>query len=109
KANGAGVLRAQILLARAHFSSGEIDGHYGHNLEVAVRAYQQSHDLPVSESIRPEMWKLLNADTAPALLEYTISPEDIKGPFEKIPEDMLEKSKLKQMSYQTPQEELGKK
>jgi lipoprotein-anchoring transpeptidase ErfK/SrfK len=107
--NGAAVLRAQILLDRAHFSCGEIDAHYGHDLGNAINAYERSHDLPVNGTVGPEVWKLLNSDTAPALLEYTIAPEDVKGPFEKIPEDMLEKAKLPAMNYESALEELGEK
>ena len=87
--SGAAVLRAQILLDRAKFSCGEIDGSYGRNLGMAIKGYQQAHEIDVTGVVGPAMWKLLNADEAPALFQYTITPEDVAGPFEKIPSDML--------------------
>ena len=45
-ASGPAVLRAQILLDRARFSSGELDASYGNNLEQAVTAFREAHGLP---------------------------------------------------------------
>src|SRR5262249_500615 len=39
------VVRAQILLDRARFSPGQIDGRYGGDLGVAVKGYQEAHHL----------------------------------------------------------------
>nr|MDQ3039271.1 peptidoglycan-binding protein [Pseudomonadota bacterium] len=41
-------LRAQVLLERAHFSAGVIDGQTGGNTRRALRAYQSAHGLPVT-------------------------------------------------------------
>src|SRR5690348_11807464 len=46
--SGNAVVRAQILLDRFHYSPGEIDGHYGDNLRVALVGFQERHNLPAS-------------------------------------------------------------
>lgn len=73
-AKGSAVVRAQILLDRARFSCGEIDGNYGGNLEKTVAAYQRDHNLPVNGVVGYETWALLNADQAPTLITYIIAP-----------------------------------
>src|SRR5262249_52232633 len=103
------VLRAQILLARAHFSGGEIDGHFGANLKGAIEDFQSSHGRPVTGTVDAETWKVLNADTAPALVKAPIASEDVSGPFETIPEDMMEKAKLPAMTYTSPLEGIAEK
>jgi len=47
------VVRAQILLDRAKFSPGEIDGVYGDDLGIAVKGYRENHGLkPAAQSTR---------------------------------------------------------
>ncbi len=108
--SGAAVLRAQILLDRAHFSCGEIDGSYGRNLEMAIRNYQQAHGLDVTGKVGADMWKELNADGAPALFSYTIAPEDVAGPFDNHPRsNMMEMANLKSLPYGSPVDELAER
>jgi lipoprotein-anchoring transpeptidase ErfK/SrfK len=104
--SGPAVLRAEILLDRAHFSCGQIDGRYSQNLKNAIEAYQSAHQLSVDGVVGPSMWKLLNQDSAEAVIEHRISREDLAGPFvDKIPQDMVAKSKLKGMYYESPLQE----
>ena len=74
-------IKAQILLDRARFSPGEIDGKLGENTKKALRAYADANDLASTTELTPDLWQKLAADTAPALTQYTISDEDLRGPF----------------------------
>ncbi|HEV2690375.1 MAG TPA: L,D-transpeptidase [Bryobacteraceae bacterium] len=106
---GAAVARLQILLDRAHFSPGEIDGHYGDNLRRALIGYQGVHSKEQTGIGDADTWQLLNADTAPMLVSYTITESDVAGPFEPIPSDIMKQAKLKALGYQSAQEELGER
>ncbi len=106
---GGAVLRAQVLLARAHFSCGEIDANYGSSLAKAVAAFQKSKNIQETGVVDEATWAVLNADTAPALVQAPIAPEDVAGPFEPIPQDMAEKAKLPAMNYTSPLEGLAEK
>ena len=108
-ARGSAALRLQILLDRSHFSPGEIDGGYGENTQRAVAAFQASRSIPAEPRVGPATWNLLNQGQAAALAQYRIGNDDVAGPFEKIPEDMLEKAKLKHLGYSSPLEEISEK
>jgi lipoprotein-anchoring transpeptidase ErfK/SrfK len=99
----------QILLDRAKFSPGQIDGVYGEDFGIAVQGYQENHGLKATGTIDAEMWRLLDTDAGPLLLTYTITNADEKGPFRPIPADILEKAKMKWMGFETPEEGLGEK
>jgi lipoprotein-anchoring transpeptidase ErfK/SrfK len=108
-AKGAGVVRAQILLGRAHFSCGEIDGVFGSNFQKALSAFQGERQLPVTGALDAATWAAINTDSAPALIDYTITPEDLKGPFAPIPADVQEQAKLPYLGYASPLEGMGEK
>jgi lipoprotein-anchoring transpeptidase ErfK/SrfK len=105
----AAILRAQVLLERARFAPGEIDGQAGSNLARAVRGYQAAHGLGVDGTIGAKTRAALNADTAPILVAYTLTAEDLAGPYAKIPEDMQAKAALKSMGYESLREALGER
>jgi lipoprotein-anchoring transpeptidase ErfK/SrfK len=108
-ATGPRVTRAQILLDRAKFSPGEIDGVYGDDLGVAVKGYRENHGLKPTGTIDAEMWRLLDSDAGPLLSTYTITQADEKGPFLPLPVDVQEKAKMKWLGFETPEEGLGER
>ena len=108
-ATGPRVIRAQILLACARFSPGEIDGRYGGDLVVAIKGYQENYGLKPTGVVDAGMWNLLDAHTGPLLTSYSITAADVKGPFEKIPKTAADQAKMKWMGYESPEEGLGEK
>ena len=106
---GAAVLRAQVLLARAHFSCGEIDARFGSNLEKAVVEFQKSRGLEESGRVDAATWKALNEDRLPVLVSTPLAPEDVSGPFVAIPNDIMEKAKLPALGFASPLEALSEK
>lgn len=108
-ANRAAVLRAQILLDRAHFSPGEIDASYGGNMRKAISAYQTSKALAVNGTVDSATWAALNADDLPVLTTYVVTAADVAGPFVAIPSSMEAKSKLDALGYTSATEALAEK
>ena len=109
KAEGSAVLRAQILLDRAHFSVGEIDGRMGNNALQAIAGFRAVRGLPEGTSIDTDVWKALNTDTAQVLQEYVLTEGDVSGPFDRVPSDMMLKAKLMYLGYGSALEAMGEK
>lgn len=109
KSASSAVVRLQILLDRAHFSPGQIDGQYGDNLHAALEGYQASHHLALTGIGDADTWQSLNMDSEPVLVPYTITPQDLAGPFEKVPPDMMQQAQLPSLGYESPEDELGER
>ncbi|MFY2763488.1 L,D-transpeptidase family protein [Arenimonas sp. MALMAid1274] len=103
------VLRAQVLLDRAHFSPGEIDGESGSNLRTALIGFQRSRGLPEDGELGPATWAELEREAVATLVDYTVQGEDVAGPFEALPTDMMEKAKLDALGYTSVEEGLGER
>lgn len=104
------MLRAQVLLDRAHFSPGVIDGEDGENVRNAVMAYERANDLPVDGKLDGEVWKRLTADTGPVLTDYVITAQDVAGPFvAEIPKDYAQMARLERLAFTGPLEALAER
>jgi lipoprotein-anchoring transpeptidase ErfK/SrfK len=99
-------LEVQILLDRAGFSPGEIDGKSGSNTVKAIAAFEAARRLPAGDTAA--LLKALGQGSAPALVPYTITAEDAAGPFTpSIPKDLMEQSKLPALRFSDVAEALG--
>ena len=110
--NSATTLKLQALLDWNHASPGPIDGGWGMNAKKALKNFQAMHGLPQDGRMNAEVWKLLNEKipaNQPVLVGYTLTQEDIKGPYQPTPSGSEAKSKMKGLYYQDVQEMLAER
>ena len=106
------ILATQVALDRSGFSPGEIDGKAGRNLQRALAAFQQSHQLPATGQMNDQTWKELATagGDVPPLAEYAITDADIAGPFTPdIPAKLPDQAALDALNYRTPLEALAER
>ena len=108
------ILRAEVLLDRAGFSPGVIDGTDGSNFRGALAAYAQAHGLPApgpGVSQDPAVFAALTAgDPGAAMQAYQVAADDVAGPFiGQLPTDYRELAKLPALGYSGPDQLLAEK
>jgi lipoprotein-anchoring transpeptidase ErfK/SrfK len=89
-------LQLQVMLDRAGYSPGPIDGHAGANTKKALEVYQKNGNT--------------GAPAGEPLITYTITAEDAAGPFiDQMPTDMMAMAKLPALAYTSLAEELSER
>jgi peptidoglycan hydrolase-like protein with peptidoglycan-binding domain len=100
-----------VVLDRLDISPGIIDGKTNENAGKAIAAFQRSHGLAASGKLDRMTWeKLCDSTNAPALTAYTITDNDVRGPFvAEIPHDLEGMARLSQLGYRSAVELLAEK
>lgn len=107
---GPSVLRTQILLDRALFSPGIMDGRWGKNTETALYWFQSREGLPTTARLDSATFRRLRevAGNPGELVERrTLTAKDVSGPFTEIPEDIYAHAELECSCYETLSEKLS--
>jgi len=100
-------LRSQVLLERAHFSPGVIDGMTGGNTRRALRAYQAANGLPVTGEADATTIGSLGGADADVLVRHTLTEDDVAGPFRETPEGTEAMSQVDSLPYTSVEEKLA--
>ena len=111
--SGPSVLKTQVYLDRLNFSVGALDGRWGRNSSIALWWFQRSRGINATEpgALDEATFRALAASTqsAPALVQRTLTEEDVKGPFQPVPEDVYDQAKLDCLCYESLKEKLAER
>ena len=117
---GPSTLHVQILLDRANFSPGILDGMWGDNAAKALRWFRFANGIDttsvdgVTDSkgiVDQATYQQLvaAAATTPLIAQYTVTADDVKGPFVEIPEKVYDQAKLECLCYTNVGEALAER
>lgn len=105
---GPSVLHVQVLLNRAFFSAGMLDGRWGRNTQTAVQWLQSREGLPATGVVDSATYARLAAlaDTLPTVRPHVLTAEEVAGPFVQIPSDIYAHARLRCSCYESLTEKL---
>ena len=104
------IMQAQVVLDRAGFGPGVIDGKMGLSTTNALEAFQESRDLPVTGELDEATKSALSDwDNIPATRVVTIPREWAGVGYKDIPDDPAEQAKMDRLGYESLDEKLAER
>ena len=104
------IFHAQVLLDRAGFSPGVIDGLKGISFEAAVKGFQESRGLPVTGQLDQATRVALLRNKVPSTRRLRIDESDAQGPFVgSIPDDPAQQAEMERLAYRNLLEKIAEK
>jgi lipoprotein-anchoring transpeptidase ErfK/SrfK len=103
------VFHAQVLLDRAGFSPGVIDGMAGISFEAALKGFQQARGLQETGQLDQATRAALLRDRAPSTRRLRIDESDARGPFGPVPKEPEQQAKLERLTYRNLLEKIAEK
>ncbi len=104
------IFHAQVLLDRAGFSPGVIDGLKGTSFDHAVKGFQEARGLPVTGELDQPTRMALLQDRAPSTRRLRIDESDAQGPFiGQIPKEPADQARLQRLAYRNLLEKIAEK
>ena len=109
--SGPVVVRAQILLDRARFSVGAINGKATKNTALAIQWFQKSQNLPATSMLDPVTYSRLVqvAGPAPPVRKVVVDADMIAGPFVQLPKDVYAQAALSCLCYASVSEKIAER
>jgi len=107
---GPSVLRVQVLLDRALFSPGMIDGSWGRNTSVAVYWFQAREGLTPTGVVDSATYARLQAVAgrpAEVVVRRALTAADVRGPFIEMPGSIYAQAQLDCSCYESLSEKLS--
>ncbi|HYH80392.1 MAG TPA: peptidoglycan-binding domain-containing protein, partial [Longimicrobium sp.] len=107
---GPSVLRVQVLLNRALFAPGMIDGGWGQNTGVAVYWFQAREGLAANGVVDSATYARLEqvaGRPAHTVVSHTLTAADVRGPFVSLPGSIYAQARMNCMCYESLAEKLS--
>lgn len=105
------VARAQILLDRARFSVGVIDGHAAKNTALAIFWFQKTHNLPTTSILDSLTYDRLMTlvGSRPVVRQVTVEESMLKGTIPVLSHNVYEQAKMKCLCYASVTEAMAER
>ena len=105
------VIKSEVLLDRAGFSPGEVDGQVGDNYKKAIAAFALERGIENDGKLTEAVWlALATTSRDPVIVKYKLTRKDVDGPFlDEVPTKLDKMRGIKSMAFGSAREALAER